>query len=208
MGMAFYELGQGLQGLAGRKMDKGWNQAKGLALACGLGELTEGLGPLLEMYSAGSGAFAAAAEGLGPVAVQAEEAAVAGKEASAGAINFMDQGDQFLQNAASRADVDANGVLDVVAHGDSDGMVINGTYMSASDAAQAISSNSQFAGQDLRLLSCSTGSCSTGFAKQLATKLNVSVTAPSDTLWAFPNGQLTIGPQPFANSGFWVTFRP
>lgn len=39
-------------------------------------------------------------------------------------------------------------------------------------------------GQTIRLLSCSTGSISNGFAQRLANKLGVKVEAPVDVLWA------------------------
>jgi filamentous hemagglutinin len=130
------------------------------------------------------------------------------EKAAPGAINYMANNDRFLLNAANRADIDPPGYLDVVAHGDPNGIVINGTLTTAKDAAQLIAANPQFAGQNIRLLSCSTGASPTGFAQQLANELNVTVRAPTDTLWAYGNGSLTIGPTPVANSGSWVNFIP
>lgn len=128
--------------------------------------------------------------------------------AAPGAIDYMAKNDQFLLNAAKRADVDPSGYLDVVAHGNANGIVINGTLTSAADAAKIIASDPQFAGQNIRLLSCSTGSSATGFAQQLANELGVTVRAPTDTLWAYGDGRLTIGPNPVANSGSWINFAP
>ena len=47
-------------------------------------------------------------------------------------------------------------------------------------------------GQAIRLLSCSTGTRSDGFAQNIANKLNATVYAPSDILWAYPNGRHVI----------------
>lgn len=43
-------------------------------------------------------------------------------------------------------------------------------------------------GQAIRLLSCNTGSLDNGFAQNLANRLNVDVSAPTNYLWAEPNG--------------------
>src|SRR5271154_347140 len=43
-GIAGYEFGQAIRGLAGRKMDHGWSEAKGLARNCMIGFVTEGVG--------------------------------------------------------------------------------------------------------------------------------------------------------------------
>ena len=42
--------------------------------------------------------------------------------------------------------------------------------------------------------SCKTAALPQGFALNLANKLGVSVIAPDDYLWAYPNGFFTIGP--------------
>ena len=44
-------------------------------------------------------------------------------------------------------------------------------------------------GQPIRLLSCDTGSSTSGFAQNLANKLNVVVEAPTKLVWAYPNGK-------------------
>ncbi|MCR4783859.1 MAG: rhsG core protein with extension [bacterium] len=46
----------------------------------------------------------------------------------------------------------------------------------------------QYKGQAIRLLSCGTGKLDTGFAQNLANKLNVPVQAPTDILWATSRG--------------------
>ena len=60
----------------------------------------------------------------------------------------------------------------------------------------------------IRLISCSTGSDTSGFAQNLANKLGVKVKAPSDTLWIFPGGKMAIGPKPNKNTGHWIIYKP
>lgn len=58
----------------------------------------------------------------------------------------------------------------------------------------------------IRLISCSTGDKE--FAQNFANKMGVKVLAPSDTVWAHPDGRLTIGPKSYINSGEWKEFTP
>jgi hypothetical protein len=60
----------------------------------------------------------------------------------------------------------------------------------------------------IRLLSCSAGKKDFGFAQNLANKMGVPVKAPTDTLWVWPNGRITIGPNQFTNTGTWRVFKP
>lgn len=86
--------------------------------------------------------------------------------------------------------------------------------MGPAKAAKMIQNMSEFHGQDIRLLSCNTGSLQNGFAQQLAKKLNVNVYAPNNYLWAFPNGKLSINGMNSAGRmvrnivGDWVIFKP
>ena len=111
---------------------------------------------------------------------------------SPGDVNFMDKNDRFFKNVSNRSDVDANGSLDIIAHGSADKIEVNisgsKTLVDSRTAANLIQNSSEYSGQNIRLLSCSTGSVEDGFAQNLANKLNVKVTAPSDILWARPDG--------------------
>ena len=133
----------------------------------------------------------------------------------AGSVELMNKNDQFLINASKRKDVDPNGVLDIIAHGDPNHIYIgNDLPMGPAKAAKMIQNMSEFHGQDIRLLSCNTGSLQNGFAQQLAKKLNVNVYAPNNYLWAFPNGKLSINGMNSAGRmvrnivGDWVIFKP
>ena len=63
-------------------------------------------------------------------------------------------------------------------------------------------------GDSIRLISCKSGASAEGIAQNLANKPGLKVTAPTDTLWIHPNGTMTIGKTPTANTGRWVTFTP
>ncbi len=118
---------------------------------------------------------------------------------AAGAVNFMANTDQFFLNARNRVDIDPNGYFDVVAHGSANKIQINTPngpkIVDHRTAAQLIKRQPGYNGQSIRLLSCSTGQCNSGFAQNLANKLNVTVEAPTDILWAYPNGKMVIAPK-------------
>ena len=130
-----------------------------------------------------------------------------------GDATFMRPNDRFALNAGNRADVDAGGYYDVVAHGSPTRIQVetpNGPVLvDHRTAARLIQAQPDYTpGTNIRLLSCSTGASPTGFAQNLANNMNVDVQAPTDTLWAFPKGNMTVGPTANANTGTWETFTP
>ncbi|WP_337271243.1 RHS repeat domain-containing protein [Oryzifoliimicrobium ureilyticus] len=141
--------------------------------------------------------------------------------AAAGPVNFMGDADQFFRNASRRpaSNVDPNGGFDVVAHGDPNLIEImtpRGPIAVDHRTAAVMIKNSPGynPGTSVRLLSCSTGACSTGFGQNLANKLGVPVTAPTDLLWAYPDGRMLVAPalpsgQPdLSRLGSFKTFIP
>ena len=111
---------------------------------------------------------------------------------AAGDINYMKSSDPFYKYASRRSEVDPSGCLDIIAHGNPNGieMVVNGNrqVVDYKTAARLIQSSPSYNGQNIRLLSCSTGYNQNGFAQNLANKLGVTVSAPSDLLWCRPDG--------------------
>lgn len=109
-----------------------------------------------------------------------------------GSADFMKPTDPFSKYIKGRKDIDANGFYDVVAHGTENRIVIehNGTSIEVDHrtAAKLLRANKDYNRGAIRLLSCNTGKVSSGFAQNLANKLNRPVKAPSDYLWARPNG--------------------
>ena len=106
-------------------------------------------------------------------------------------------GDVAIRNAM-RVKPEA-GTFDVIGHGTPSSV----SGMSASELAGAIRARPGWAGQDIRLLSCSTG-CPTGnFAQSLANDLGVVVRAPSTDIFVSSRGGIT-----FENGGGWRVFSP
>ncbi|WP_422085935.1 filamentous hemagglutinin N-terminal domain-containing protein [Variovorax sp.] len=104
------------------------------------------------------------------------------------------------------------GYYDVVIHGNADTAMVlrNGVWVNVDQRALAtyIGKQADYSGGPVRLASCSTGSCSTGYAQDLANKLGVPVMAPTDLLFVYPNGAVVIGPNAYSNTGSWQVFRP
>ena len=116
---------------------------------------------------------------------------------------------------------DANGFYDIIAHGSEVSIAIqhNGQTIPIDHriAARLFKQDKQYKGQAIRLLSCSTGKLDTGFAQNLANKLNVPVQAPTDILWVKPSGRyyVTAGKiingklvEDFSKPGDFKTFYP
>lgn len=119
------------------------------------------------------------------------------KGATAGDASFMGNSEAFLRNIRKRKDIDPGGKFDVIAHGRPNSMQIehNGKKIDVNSrtAAQMISRLPGYRkGQPIRLLSCNTGVDEKGFAQNLANKLNVTVYAPSNYLWAWPDGSYRV----------------
>ena len=82
------------------------------------------------------------------------------------------------------------------------------TNMSPRLLASTIRHTGGWNGQNVRLLSCSTGKQSGDgycFAEELANALGVTVKAPDDTLYIYPNGKLEVGK---LNDGHMVDYKP
>lgn len=116
-----------------------------------------------------------------------------------GPINFMGDADQFFKNASRRLDIDAEGFFDVVAHGSTKKIEIttaNGTAMvDQRVVSRLIKNDPGYNGQPIRLLSCDTGACDSGFAQNLANKMGVPVKAPTNLVWAYGDGQMVVAPR-------------
>ena len=100
--------------------------------------------------------------------------------------------------------------FDVAMHGTPTavGFGTSETNMSPRFLANYILHSEEYNGQNIRLLSCSTGKITDGeycFAEELANILGVDVYAPNDTLYIFPSGRFSIGDD---GSGSFVLFKP
>jgi uncharacterized protein YukE len=134
-------------------------------------------------------------------------------DAAAGAqSNFMAKGENFA-NYASRAKPEP-GYHDVIAHGD--GKTFGSTGTSWADGtnfdhrvlSSLLKNDPAYTGGPVRLLSCYSGAENATAAQNLANKLGVEVLAPTDKLWAYGSGRMTIGATPTANTGVFTSFKP
>lgn len=126
---------------------------------------------------------------------------------AAGDAVYQSDPKSFFNYIRKRSDIDRNGVFDVVAHGDA--MIIqvehNGKTIDvdARIAAKLLSQRGDYnKGQPIRLLSCNTGSSNSGFAQNLANKLNVVVEAPTKLLWANPDGSYYVASRSSRNPNY------
>lgn len=159
------------------------------------------LSNLASAYGAGTNLVAGVLAGrsLGANSVVGAKGGAVIEEAAAGPVNFMGSNDQFFKNAAKRGDIDANGTFDVVAHGSTqkiEVMTPNGSVVvDQRVAAKLIENSPGYNGQPIRLLSCDTGACDTGFAQNLANKMGVPVQAPTNLVWAYGDGRMVVAPR-------------
>jgi hypothetical protein len=132
--------------------------------------------------------------------------------ASGGRSVLMTSTDPFVINAAKTPPL--SGFHDVVVHGSpvdfgrTPTSWARGTNFGHRDLANMLLHDPDYTGGPVRLLSCKTGALADGAAQNLANKLGVDVLAPTDTLWAYPDGGLVIGPFPHLNTGSFKLFTP
>ncbi|WP_426338563.1 hemagglutinin repeat-containing protein [Pseudoduganella sp. S-14] len=153
------------------------------------GKLWTGVGKALGYEGAagikgGASREIAAASSVGEKhAIEEAKLAGGGNDAVPGPVSFMGGEDQFLKNASKRLDIDPNGKFDVIAHGSThqiEIMTANGpVVVDHRVASKLIESAPGYNGQPIRLLSCETGACSTGFAQNMANKMGESNRGPN-----------------------------
>jgi hypothetical protein len=135
-----------------------------------------------------------------------------GAPAAGARSNFTATGDTYGRYAAKAQPL--AGHHDVIVHGDPTGFGATpsawkqGTNFDHRVLANRLKHDPTYKGGPIRLMSCKTGAPSATAAQNLANKLGVNVLAPSDTVWAYPSGKLSIGPTANAGTGSWVNFKP
>jgi hypothetical protein len=83
-----------------------------------------------------------------------------------------------------------DGHFDVVGHGTPSDI----SGMNASEVADSVRGSAGFNGQDVRLLSCETGSPEESFAQDLADNLGVNVQAPTSNIYVSGRGGISFDP--------------
>jgi hypothetical protein len=104
--------------------------------------------------------------------------------------------------------VNPGGVFDVVTHGNPEAveLVVNGSIREVDHrvlATYLLKYTSYGPGQEVRLLSCSTGSGPNCFAQNLANRLGARVHAADGIVRVWPSGRIAVD-----LPGRWITFFP
>lgn len=102
---------------------------------------------------------------------------------------------------------------DIFIHGDKKGFSYSNsdnkeTAVTARELAEMIKANPNYKGGNIRLVSCESASNGATSAQMVSNLLGVDVKAPTDKVWIDWNGNMTVGPDEFTNSGKWVILKP
>jgi RHS repeat-associated protein len=104
-----------------------------------------------------------------------------------------------------------NGFHDVLVHGTPHGFQYNNSGKWVDINANTLANfvgKGNYQGGNIRLISCNTGGEGATAAQNLANRMGVDVLAPTDKVWVYSNGSMTIGPKPNVNTGTWKIFTP
>ncbi|WP_395103588.1 ADP-ribosyltransferase [Actinomadura sp. SCN-SB] len=136
-------------------------------------------------------------------------------EATPAGRSFYGADDAPMRDLAQRVPPDPDRFV-VDAHGDADGVIVDGRRLSVDDVADLIRNDPNWNGREVMLLSCDTAGGA--FAEQLAARLGVPVTAPHGLAWSDADGNVyassgTTGPDgrtlpDLPPNGGWTTHHP
>ncbi len=125
---------------------------------------------------------------------------------------YLNSSDELKRNALKVTPL--TGYEDIVIHGDKTGFAIKDKsgkehdYYTPREFAEILKKDPNYKGGNIRLMACEAGSKGAISAQILANSLNVEVLAPTDILWIDCDGNMTIGPDEFTNTGYWKKFYP
>lgn len=131
---------------------------------------------------------------------------------AAGTVNLVQKGDKERFGEYASKAKPKKGYTDVIIHGnpntDKVSIYHNGKWVDIDQRRLAlyVRKDAGYQSGPIRLLSCSTGA--KDFAQNFANKMGVEVIAPSDTLWAYGDGTLSIGSKFYLDDGRWIKFKP
>ena len=102
---------------------------------------------------------------------------------------------------------------DIIIHGDKTGFAYkdkdgNETLLNVAEFTKILKESGLYQGGKIRLISCETAAEGAFTAQWFADDMGVEVLAPTDIVWIDHDGNMTIGPDEFTNSGTWVVKRP
>ncbi len=108
-------------------------------------------------------------------------------------LNYMSNMDLFSKYISKRKDIDVDGFIDIIAHGNSNNILlfVNGKNILVNHRTLAKLIKNNYKDKKIngvRLLSCNTGAKEDGFAQRLADKLHIPVIAPNKYAFARLDG--------------------
>ena len=112
----------------------------------------------------------------------------------------------------ARSKLAKDGFYDVAMHGKPKTVELYGQKADHKTVAEIIRNRKDYdETKPVRLLSCSTGKADKNgdcFAQRLADELGVTIHAPDDKIWVWPDGKMSIGPNEHISSGNMKEFKP
>ncbi|MBF6144937.1 ADP-ribosyltransferase [Nocardia nova] len=110
------------------------------------------------------------------------------------------------------------GYYTVDMHGSSDATYIGDESLSARQLADLLRADPNWTNEPIRLFSCETGQGDNPFAQQLANELGVTIVAPTELAWGYPNGSNVVSSLTVDHNGtefptwppdgVWLAFTP
>ncbi len=121
---------------------------------------------------------------------------------------FLNKMDLMWKNSKNIKPIE--GYQDIICHGDKesfsykdlDGNEIN---LTPREFAEILKNSPVFEGGPVRLISCQAGAVDSFTAQYIANQLGVSVLAPTDIVYVYPDGEMKVGKY---NTGSWALFGP
>lgn len=130
--------------------------------------------------------------------------------------SFLNKNDPLFKYAKKISAI--QGFEDVVVHGDAFGFVFKDAdgreyNVSVDEFASILRHSGLYQGGNIRLIACESGAPGSVTAQALADILGVSVLAPDDVVFVFPDGEMIIAPDSLTalesgQTGQWVLFEP
>lgn len=124
---------------------------------------------------------------------------------------FLNSSEQLYENAKKIKPLP--GYQDIVIHGDKTGFSYkdkdgNETNLNVGEFTKILKESGLYKGGKIRLISCEAAAEGANTAQWFANDMGAEVLAPTDIVWVDREGNMTIGPDEFTNTGSWVTVTP
>ena len=125
--------------------------------------------------------------------------------------SFLNSSEQLYENAKKIKPLP--GYQDIIIHGDKTGFSYkdkdgNETLLNVGEFTKILKESGLYKGGKIRLISCEAAAEGAHTAQWFANDMGVEVLAPTDIVWVDREGNITIGPDEFTDTGTWITVNP